>query len=150
MIYQLFINKFTFIKIGDIMRSITFARTPILPFLIGIPISFSTSAGVQGDFKSGGSGGGAMDIEYVNNYPYSRCSQENIPSEDCKEFGYVFWRRTHHVQAVYRLSDEHQCGSNTAQIWFRITTTYRITSTGYCRQKKNLRYAKITRDTARR
>ena len=72
------------------MRSITFARTPILPFLIGIPISFSTSAGVQGDFKSGGSGGGAMDIEYVNNYPYSRCSQENIPSEDCKEFGYVF------------------------------------------------------------
>ncbi|MDK9759105.1 hypothetical protein KIV40_28115, partial [Vibrio sp. D173a] len=72
------------------MRSITFARTPILPFLIGIPISFSTSAGVQGEFKSGGSGGGAMDIEYVNNYPYSRCSQENIPSEDCKEFGYVF------------------------------------------------------------
>jgi hypothetical protein len=72
------------------MRSITFTRTSILPILIGIPISFSTSAGVQGDFKSGGSGGGAMDIEYVNNYPYSRCSQENIPSEDCKEFGYVF------------------------------------------------------------
>ncbi|MGF1753581.1 hypothetical protein L4C33_08300 [Vibrio makurazakiensis] len=45
---------------------------------------------VTGTFATGAGNGGAMDKEYVNNYPYSRCSDETIPSDDCKEFGYVF------------------------------------------------------------
>ncbi|WP_171758851.1 hypothetical protein [Vibrio sp. RE86] len=51
------------------------------------PLSFSA---VQGEFQSGGQGGGEMDKGYVNNYPYSRCSEENVPAEDCKQFGYVY------------------------------------------------------------
>ncbi|NOH79333.1 hypothetical protein F0231_06210 [Vibrio sp. RE86] len=59
--------------------------------IIGSLVSVNiVQAAVQGEFQSGGSNGNIMDKEYVNNYPYSRCSEEGIPSEDCKEFGYVF------------------------------------------------------------
>jgi len=51
-------------------------------------LTASSVYAVEGTFTS--SSGTSMDFDYVNDYPYSRCSSEGIFEVFCKKIGYVY------------------------------------------------------------